>query len=154
MTRVAVKDFGPIAEASVELKPLTVFIGPNNSGKSYLALTIYCLSRPLFGDASSIGLVKMSMRHHLWPEFPPKLLERAGQELRNTWPKAASMARGPGLSPIHCLTVSAGNCNDAMVQQYMAWSGEGQPLVLLTCRSESQRRTAASYGRCKQMNRS
>ncbi len=95
MTRVAVKDFGPIAEASVELKPLTVFIGPNNSGKSYLALTIYCLSRPLFGDASSIGLVKMSMRHHLWPEFPPKLLERAGQELRNTWPKAASMARGP-----------------------------------------------------------
>jgi hypothetical protein len=33
-------DFGPIADASVDLKPLTVFIGPNNSGKSYAALAL------------------------------------------------------------------------------------------------------------------
>ena len=28
MTRIEVRDFGPIAEGAVDLKPLTVFIGP------------------------------------------------------------------------------------------------------------------------------
>lgn len=34
------KNFGPIAHADIKLKPLTVFIGPNNSGKSYAALVV------------------------------------------------------------------------------------------------------------------
>ncbi len=38
-----VTDFGPIAEAKVDLRPLTVFIGPSNTGKSYLAILIYAL---------------------------------------------------------------------------------------------------------------
>ena len=41
--RLDVKDFGPIAEASVDLRPLTVFIGPSNTGKSYLAILVYAL---------------------------------------------------------------------------------------------------------------
>ena len=44
-----VKDFGPIVEASLELRPLTVFIGPSNTGKSWLATLIYALHR-CFGD--------------------------------------------------------------------------------------------------------
>ena len=43
MISVTVKDFGPIIEGTVELKPLTVFIGPNNSGKSYMATLVYAL---------------------------------------------------------------------------------------------------------------
>lgn len=46
---VEVKDFGPIAEASLDLRPLTVFIGPSNTGKSWLATLIYALHR-CFGD--------------------------------------------------------------------------------------------------------
>lgn len=42
MARIRLKDFGPISDASVEINPLTVLTGPNNSGKSYLALVIYC----------------------------------------------------------------------------------------------------------------
>ena len=49
MTSIKVKDFGPIAEGSVDLKPLTVFIGPNNSGKSYMSLLVYALSRVTVG---------------------------------------------------------------------------------------------------------
>ena len=45
MVSVAVKDFGPIVEGAVEIKPLTVFIGPNNSGKSHLATLVYALMR-------------------------------------------------------------------------------------------------------------
>ena len=45
MVRLDVTDFGPIAEASVELRPLTVFIGPSNTGKMYLATLTYALHR-------------------------------------------------------------------------------------------------------------
>src|SRR5262249_6970299 len=32
---------GPLRHASIDLRPLTVFIGPNNSGKSFAATVIY-----------------------------------------------------------------------------------------------------------------
>ena len=40
-----VTDFGPIARACVELRPLTVFVGPSNTGKSWLATQAYALHR-------------------------------------------------------------------------------------------------------------
>ena len=40
-----VTDFGPIVEAKLALRPLTVFVGPSNTGKSYLAILIYSLHR-------------------------------------------------------------------------------------------------------------
>lgn len=43
MIRVEVNDFGPITRGVVELKPLTIFVGPNNSGKSYMAMLMYSL---------------------------------------------------------------------------------------------------------------
>lgn len=51
MVKVSVKDFGPIIEGDVELKPLTIFVGPNNAGKSYMAMLMYALlhSSPLGG---------------------------------------------------------------------------------------------------------
>lgn len=49
---LSVKDFGAIAEATVELRPLTVFVGPSNTGKSYLAILIYALHK-FFGDGQS-----------------------------------------------------------------------------------------------------
>ena len=42
---IEVKHFGPIIEGKVDLRPLTVFIGPSNTGKSYLAILIYALHR-------------------------------------------------------------------------------------------------------------
>ena len=47
-----VENFGPIAEAkNIDLKPMTVFVGPSNSGKSYLAILLYAISRG-FDDVS------------------------------------------------------------------------------------------------------
>ena len=40
---VHVKNFGKIEEASVEIAPLTLFVGDNNSGKSYMMTLIYGL---------------------------------------------------------------------------------------------------------------
>ena len=42
-----VADFGPIVEAKIDLRPLTVFIGPSNTGKSYLAIPGHPISGPI-----------------------------------------------------------------------------------------------------------
>jgi len=42
---VSVRSFGPIEEASVELRPLTILVGPNNAGKSYFATLVYALAQ-------------------------------------------------------------------------------------------------------------
>ena len=47
-----VKNFGPIAKANIELRPLTVFVGPSNTGKSYLAILLYALHR-IFNSVDS-----------------------------------------------------------------------------------------------------
>ena len=44
-----VTDFGPIVSGQIDLRPLTVFVGPSNTGKSYLAILIYALHR-FFGS--------------------------------------------------------------------------------------------------------
>lgn len=38
---IAVRNFGPIAEGTVNLRPLTVFAGPSHTGKTYLSLLLY-----------------------------------------------------------------------------------------------------------------
>ena len=40
---IAVRNFGPIAEANIDLRPLTVFVGPSNTGKTYFATLVYAL---------------------------------------------------------------------------------------------------------------
>ncbi len=40
---LTVSNFGPISEASIELRPMSVFVGPSNTGKSYMAALIYAL---------------------------------------------------------------------------------------------------------------
>ncbi|MDE2779083.1 MAG: AAA family ATPase [Chloroflexota bacterium] len=49
MLKVTAKDFGPIVEGTVKLKPLTIFVGPSNTGKSYMATLIYALMQAFRG---------------------------------------------------------------------------------------------------------
>jgi len=42
---IEVNNFGPISEAKVELRPLTVLVGPSNAGKSYFAILVNALQR-------------------------------------------------------------------------------------------------------------
>lgn len=44
---LSVQDFGPIARAQIELRPLTLFVGPSNTGKSYMAILAYALHQTL-----------------------------------------------------------------------------------------------------------
>lgn len=38
-----VNDFGKIASADITVSPITLFVGDNNSGKSYLMTLLYAL---------------------------------------------------------------------------------------------------------------
>ena len=42
---IEVRDFGPIANGVIEQRPLTVFAGPSNTGKSWMATLLYVLER-------------------------------------------------------------------------------------------------------------
>ncbi len=41
MITITARNLGPLAEGTVELRPLTIFVGPSNTGKSYMASAIY-----------------------------------------------------------------------------------------------------------------
>ena len=53
---IKIENFGPIKEVDLDICPLTVFMGPNNSGKSFAAKLIHCLSLNTEEDISEIGL--------------------------------------------------------------------------------------------------
>ena len=51
---LSVSNLGPIESANIELRPLTVFVGPSNTGKSYIATLIYALHN-FFADYADRG---------------------------------------------------------------------------------------------------
>ena len=55
---ISVRNFGPIAEGKIDLRPLTVFVGPSNTGKTYLATLIYAL-HGVSNGFSCISLLKI-----------------------------------------------------------------------------------------------
>ena len=75
-----VANFGPIVEAKIDLRPFTLFVGPSNTGKSYLAILIYTLHR-LFSGYSGRSFRRRSVfgsrRLRLWQR------ERISQNISN-----------------------------------------------------------------------
>lgn len=45
MYNISIRNFGPINKGDIDINKLTIFIGPNNSGKSYLAKLIHSLKK-------------------------------------------------------------------------------------------------------------
>ena len=39
-----IENFGPIKQADIDISPLTIFMGQNNSGKSFVARIIQCFN--------------------------------------------------------------------------------------------------------------
>ncbi len=66
--KIDLENFGPVKKGTVQLKPLTIFIGPNNSGKSYVSVLLH-------------SLLRASRNTHLDPETlsPDLVNDLAGQ---------------------------------------------------------------------------
>lgn len=87
--RIEVKDFGPIVKASVDFRPLTVFIGQSNTGKSYLAVLLYALHKCLRGMDASLGT--LGIQHRVYRPFVPSMpLSTEVERSLNDWIAAVS----------------------------------------------------------------
>lgn len=45
--KLTLENWGPIESGEIEIKPLTVFVGPNNTGKSYTSMLYYAFARSI-----------------------------------------------------------------------------------------------------------
>lgn len=94
--RFEVTNFGPVKSGVVDMRPLTVFVGPSNTGKTYLAVLIYALNRILEGFPRIPLMRGFHYRHRLLFESgkPPKLnTTTRDKELRALLEKLDSDAR-------------------------------------------------------------
>ncbi len=82
--RLSVRDFGPIVEADVDFRPLTVFVGPSNTGKSYLATLAYALHQVLEDESQSTRLFHHFPRrreYHMREEVNVKEIEKWAKDI-------------------------------------------------------------------------
>ena len=107
---ISVRNFGPISESTIDLRPLTVFVGPSNTGKTYFSTLIYALHgiyagfsrfpwRPhtlwsflagVRGDAADEDILKALERLNTpnrpftFSDMPLKMIKRLQKQLDNT----------------------------------------------------------------------
>jgi len=87
-------NIGPVDSAQIDLKPLTVFIGPNNSGKSFTAMAIHSVLGALQGKSMTGGILSFSQGYpHLSdlgfrPKAMKKWLSVVGEEKKSVAPSS------------------------------------------------------------------
>ena len=94
---IDVKNFGPIEKAKIDLRPMTVFVGESNTGKTYLAALIYALHKHFEGFSQLpwadyatyyFGFVRRSRDRH-----PQNRQEEAEQEMLEVLEKLNTSGR-------------------------------------------------------------
>src|SRR5579859_6499485 len=158
LRRIELQDFKSVAEASVDLLPLTVVVGANSSGKSTLLQSILAVTQavrsdistpefPLNGEFVRLGTFQET-RNFLAksPDAPMRVAfdlvdtsrgiglsrskpRRPTEQLRFTW--RAHLARGGDVN-----STSSGFARLAALQIEIVsldGNGNGQPELLLTC---------------------
>lgn len=87
--QISATNFGPIASSTVDLRPLTVFVGPSNTGKTYFATLIYALHRVLGGFPQLPLSYIRRYRHPFFQRRPYELVPdaEAQRELQDFFEK-------------------------------------------------------------------
>ena len=118
--QLSVQNFGPIASADIDLRPLTVFVGQSNTGKTYLAALIYALHQNFEGFSrfpwASRTFTHLEFRYrypsrHRLPEPPAELEE----EMQDVFEKLNTPGRPFKVSdlPLQARAVLQHNLEDA-----------------------------------------
>ena len=118
--QLSVQNFGPITSADIDLRPLTVFVGESNTGKTYLAALIYALHQNFEGFSRvpwayrTFTHLDFRYRHpsrHRLPEPPAELEE----EMQDVFEKLNTPERPFKVSdlPLQARAVLQHNLEDA-----------------------------------------
>ena len=88
--KLHVENLGRIKQAELSIRPLTVFVGPNNTNKTWTAYAGWFLAKWLSRSPAS-GVLPMDIRHRLW--FDPddqfkQVVHQAVAGLRATFQEA------------------------------------------------------------------
>ena len=121
-TTLSVKDFGPIAQAEIDLRPFTVFVGASNTGKSYLAILLYALHQFFGRSVDPVRQFSLRQQLELFPDerVPRKHAKVIDRWLRDTQDEAPSR-RGAGVALPEELA--------ALVRPVLQNAGELAPLL-------------------------
>lgn len=72
--KVEIENFGPIASGKIELKPLTILMGANNSGKSYASMLIYSIMNSQYRTLEEKS-------HHIFSKIMQKIKESSTNKI-------------------------------------------------------------------------
>ena len=137
MLTISVKNFGPIAEGSVDLKPLTIFVGPSNTGKSYMATAVYAVMRAVEGRP------QVPYTRHLSRRGIPVSINnpwKASDEVADAVREWVSQQEGKTWDPEEELPVSA------MPQQIKVALADSTRQVLQVLRDDVIKQLAYGFG--------
>jgi len=84
--RIRVEGIGPILQADIALRPLTIFIGPNNVGKSYTSVVIHALKNALLDAVRTFRVqffekMKQEEREDAWPLSFERIMNKLEESL-------------------------------------------------------------------------
>ena len=92
--KIEIRNLGLVSYASIDLKPLTILVGSNNTGKSHTALTIYALSRALedLEGRTSFSLTRLfsSPRPMQWLSSQKGVIKKGLEDLQAALPNIFS----------------------------------------------------------------
>jgi len=92
LPHLRVTNFGPIRKADLELRPLSIFVGPSNSGKSYLAILLYALHRYISGQVQRAShTIYGFLESEYGNSFPEE--QRSLREAHKEWVQFMSHSR-------------------------------------------------------------
>jgi predicted ATPase len=91
---IEAKDFGPISDGKITLKPLTLFIGPNSSGKSYAAMLVHSIFGSYTPSALPMGVLGVPLFFRI---DMPKAQQILAEELSSLRVQIAELKGGEEL---------------------------------------------------------
>ena len=80
-SNIKVNNFGILKDADIDISPLTIFIGPNSSGKSFIAKLIHCFSE--IHDHNTPELVLVSDAMDYFKTEDEKLFKKITEDINN-----------------------------------------------------------------------
>lgn len=61
-TNLHIRNFGKIQSANIQLRPLTVIVGPNSSGKSLIAKSLYSIFHSMIQNSNSGSILQLQLK--------------------------------------------------------------------------------------------